>query len=500
MGKIKNSRVPITLLYIALFILGGLSRNMFGFTTSSLSAFIYCLMLAIWFHDVRRRILADSVTTLISAICAFCFYLLIARTIKYSLVFEVPSLWTLSWYLPSVGVMQISTLLLLLACEIGEPEQKGFRLRYVLAVPGDILNILILTNDFHQLAYHFNPDGSYEHGTLYYIYIGWAATLFIASLVIMYRKCSVSPGRKFVWIPVTVLIGSFLLLRAITTILDNITYTQVFKYNWYEIFIAMVVIYIESCMAIGLIPSRSGFDTLLKQSSVAVEIETLDGEVVIRSAAPLHESDDKNIIRRHAAIPGGYICWNDDVTDINNILETILNSENELKEQLYLFKAENKLNNKEEEYTVTTALYDDITRAVEPQVDHIEKLLSKGDPDFSELVIYGVFVKRKANLMIVAADNNTITMGELYLSLKDALEYLKLRGIEVTLEVKGTDEDLNLSAPSSVVISLFDGYERYIEENLNKINKLKVSIAPGQKPQLHIDAVCGKEEESYVLS
>ena len=84
--------------------------------------------------------------------------------------------------------------------------------------------------------------------------------------------------------------------------------------------------------------------------------------------------------------------------------------------------------------------------------------------------------------------------------MKDALEYLKLRDIKVTLTLKGTYEDLELDVPASVVISLFDGYERYVEENLKHLNAIKVTIVPGDKPRLHIDAVTGKEEESYVLS
>ena len=316
----------------------------------------------------------------------------------------------------------------------------------------------------------------------------------------MYRKCSVNPGRKYVWIPVSVLLGSFIALNFITTVLDKITYTTLFKYNWFETFVMMVVVYIESCVAIGLIPSRSGFDTLFRESSVAVEIEDHDGNTVLKSSVKLADSDNENTIRKHAAIPGGYICWNDDITDINKITDIILNRETQLSEELELIYAEKDLHSKEEEYNLKVAIYDDITRAVAPSSQHIEKLLSESNPDFSELVIYGVFIKRKANLMIISADTDEITIGELYLSLKDALEYLKLRGIDIELSVKGTDEDLKLTAPSTLVISLFDGYERYVEENLTRLNSLKVSIAPGSKPQLHIDATCGKEEESYVLS
>ncbi len=500
MGKIRNSRVPITVLYILLFIAGGLSRNLFGDPASSRAAFIYIVTLAIWFHDIRKRVLDDTITRIVSAICGFSFYLMITRTIKYSLVAEVNHFGKLAWYLPSIGVVQIATLLFLLAAEIGEGDRKGFRKIYLIAVPGIIINLLMITNDFHKLAYRFISDEEYEYGWLYYVYLAWVIALFVASLVIMYRKCSVNPGRKYVWIPFSVLLGSFIALNLITNVLDRITYTTLFKYNWFEAFVMMVVVYIESSIAIGLIPSRYGFDTLFRKSSVAVEIEDSEGNVVLNSAAELGDSDNENTIRKHAAIPGGYICWNDDISDINKITDIILNREKQLSEELDLIYAEKSLYNKEEEYNLKVAIYDDITHAVAPQAKHIEKLLSQSEPNFSELVIYGVFIKRKANLMIISADSDTISIGELFLSLKDALEYLKLRGISIELSVKGTEEDLKETAPSSMVISLFDGYERYVEENLARLDSLKVSIAPGSKPQLHIDAVCGKEKESYVLS
>ena len=500
METIKNSRIPITVLYILLFLAGGLSRNLHGAPTSSLSAFIYIFMVAVWFHDVRKRVLEDSVTHTVSAICSFCFFLLIARTIKYSLADEVSYLETFTWYFPSIGVIQIATLLFILAGEIGEGGQKGFKKIFLIEIPGIIITFLMLTNDFHQLAYRFTPDGDYTYGILYYIYVGWSGILFIASLIIMYRKCSVSPGRKYIWVPFALLLASALALGLIVAILDRIAYRPVIRYSWYEIFILMVIVYIESCLAIGLIPSRTGFDTLFKLSSVAVEIKDTQGNTVIRSSSELGESDDENIIRKHAAIPGGYIYWNDDITDINRITETILNSASELSEEQDLIQAEKKLLDIGEKYSLKVALYDDITRAVEPQSRNIERLLEQDDPDFSELVVYGVFIKRNANLMIISADNDTISLGELYLSLKDALEYLKYRGINTSLTINGTDEDLLVCVPSSVVISLFDGYERYVEENLNRLKSLKISIAPGNRPQLHIDAVQGKEEVSYVLS
>ncbi len=500
MDRLKNSRIPVITLYVLFFLAGGLSRNLFGIPTSSLSAFIYIVMVAVWFHDVSRRILDDSVGHIVSAVCSFCFYLLIVRTIKYALVFEVTYLKTITWYLPSIGVMQIGTLLLFLSIEIGGQGKRGFKKYHLLAIPGILINILTLTNDFHQLVYKVTTEGDYGHGVFFYVYIGWVVILFGSSLLIMYRKCSVSPGRKYVWIPFAVLAGSFLAINIIGTFLVKLSYRTIIKYNWYEVFIVMVIAYIESCIAIGLIPSRTGFDTLFRESSVAIEIEDTEGNTVMRSSVLLGEGDDKNILRKHAAIPGGYICWNDDITDINRITESILTSEHELSEQEALIKAEKKLHAKEEEYTIKTAIYDNITRAVAPQAEHIEELLSQGDPDFTELVVYGVFIKRKANLMITSAGTDQLSLGELYLSLKDALEYLKLRDIKVTLTLKGTYEDLELDVPASVVISLFDGYERYVEENLKHLNAIKVTIVPGDKPRLHIDAVTGKEEESYVLS
>ena len=500
MGTTKDSRIPVVLLYIVLFLAGGLSRTLTIHSTGALSGFIYIVLVAVWFHDVRRRVLDDSISRIVTAICAFDFYLLIARTIKYCLVFELTYLETLTWYLPCVGVIQSATLMFLLSVAIGEPDTKGFKRHHLLVIPGAVISILMVTNDIHNLAYRFLADGSYKHGILYYIYIFWVVVMFGISLVIMYRKCSVSPGRRYVWIPFAVLIGFFLVLNIITTILDNSDYWRIVRYNWYETFIAMEIVYIESCIAIGLIPSRSGFDQLFRNSSVAVEIADTTGKTVMRSSVELKESDEKNIIRKHAVIPGGYICWNDDVTDINRITESIVSSVSELTEENDLIRAEKDLNNADKEYTLKVAIYDDITRAVEPQAVKIKEILDKGDPDYSALVIYGVFIKRKANLMILSADTNELTAGELYLSLKDAMEYLKFSGIDITLKINGKDEDLSVAVPAPVIISLFDEYQRYIEANYKELDSVKVSIEPGDEPKLYIDAVRGKEEESYVLS
>ena len=500
MEKFKNSRIPIMLLYILLFLLGGLSRNAFGISDSINSAFIYSIIVAIWFHDIRRRVLDDSISRIFTAICSFAFFLLIARTVKYDFTFETDYLDTLTWYLPSIGVLQIATLFLFLSLEIGGSDKRGFKKYHLLAIPGIIINILILTNDIHNWAYRFKADGSCEHGVLFFIYIGWVVVMFAASLFIMYRKCSVNPGRKHIWIPMAMLIAAYLGINLIVYIFDKDSMRPPIKYGWYEIFIFMLITYTESSISIGLIPTRSGFDTLFKESSVAVEIKDIWGNTVIKTSADLTESSDMNILHKHAAIPGGYIYWNDDISDINRITEIILNSENELSEEQYLIKAERKLLDKGEEYSVKSALYDDIVDATSAQAEHIEELLSQSNPDFSELAIYGVYIKRKANLMIISTDKDTIDPGELYISLKDALEYLKIRSIRTSLNINGTEENLKAPVSSAVVISLFDGYERFVEQNLMQLTAVSITIDTKDKLQLNIDAMRGKEEVSYVLS
>ncbi|MBR1797449.1 MAG: hypothetical protein IJ757_05520 [Clostridiales bacterium] len=498
MEKIRYTRIPMYIIYMLIFLAGGLSRTIKGIPSSSFSAFLYCILIAIWFHDIRRRVLDDTIDRIMIAISSFLFYLMIARTIKYNLVSEIMYLDSLTWYLPCIGVIAIATLLVFLAFEIGAPDTKGLKKHHFLAIPGTIIGILILTNDFHHLCYTSAPSNDSGHGIVYYIYMIWVILLFVSSLVIMIGKCSVNLGKKYAFIPTGVLILAYAFILTVTGFFDKVAYRPLFKYGWYETLVIMVIAYIESCIAIGLIPSKNGFDELFRKSSIAVEIKDDYGNTVIHSSERPDTGDDRNIVRKRAIIPGGYIYWNDDITDINKIIESILHSANELSEEQELIKAEKELIEAREKYTLRSTVYDGVTASVDSQVKHIEQILNNEHPDLQELVVYGVYIKRKANLVITSADTDTLSIGELYLSLKDALDYLKYS--DISTEIKANVKDLSLQFPASMVISIFDEYEKYVENNLRTLKSLKISVAPDRGPKIYIDAVNGRKTESYVLS
>ena len=88
---------------------------------------------------------------------------------------------------------------------------------------------MILTNDFHQLAFKFKPNFEnfsfdYKHGIVYYLAIGWILTIILTYILVLIIKCSVSSCKKKTWIPI-----SLFLICTVVCILCFIYSTRSYK-------------------------------------------------------------------------------------------------------------------------------------------------------------------------------------------------------------------------------------------------------------------------------
>lgn len=83
---------------------------------------------------------------------------------------------------------------------IGKPENTNNR-KYLLIIPAAVLVLLVMTNDFHQLAFVFEPDfhnwnKQYSYGPVYYVIAVWIFILVLSSIVLSINRCRISATRK----------------------------------------------------------------------------------------------------------------------------------------------------------------------------------------------------------------------------------------------------------------------------------------------------------------
>ncbi|MCR5179126.1 MAG: hypothetical protein K6C95_09130 [Lachnospiraceae bacterium] len=120
---------------------------------------------------------------------------------------------------------------------------------------------LMLTNDLHEWAFkiRYTDDGyNTTYLFLYYIIIVWYALLGLAAFAIMIRRCRISSCKKYIALPVVVAgVGILLWTWYYARGGSSPKIMGVSLFNIQEVFLLQFIGMWVSCIAIGLIPSRS---------------------------------------------------------------------------------------------------------------------------------------------------------------------------------------------------------------------------------------------------
>lgn len=239
--------------------------------TSLLRSGIYVGLFVAWGVSVRRRIIQVQTKQYLSAISALLVLWMAVRTLKY-MIFNNQHICRYLWYLYYIPQILIPLLLILVACSLGKPE--NYRLpkwTNLLYLPAAVLLLLILTNDFHQLAFGFPKgltyiaSGEYTHEIVYLLAMGWIALTGVSALFTLVIKCRIPGKKKMIWmpcIPILVLVAYWVLYvlahDAIKPYAGDMT----------VISCLLCIAMLESFIRCRLIPSNTNYDELFRISAV----------------------------------------------------------------------------------------------------------------------------------------------------------------------------------------------------------------------------------------
>lgn len=215
----RNGKViRITCNAILLFILAGIIHTM-DFSDSNIFLeviktiginIIYTGLALFWGISLHQRVMQKNILHYLQIMDAGIVLWMILRYVKYE--FFVGTAARYLWYLYYLPQIIVPLVLFYCVLSIGRRENESIdRKWYLLLIPACVLFIGIMTNDFHNLAFKFQPgmrdwSSEYSYGILYFMIMLWMMGLVIISLIIIYRKCKVCCSRRKAWIPVGVFI------------------------------------------------------------------------------------------------------------------------------------------------------------------------------------------------------------------------------------------------------------------------------------------------------
>ena len=117
-----------------------------------------------------------------------------------------------------------------------------------------------------------------------------------------------------------------------------------------------------------------------------------------------------------------------------------------------------------------------------PVQQRIEKLLARMEPDTPDfpdqlafVSVLNAYVKRKTNLLLLAAEQETLTTHDLFLALKESAVDLTLAGLRT--DAGKPEEEENL--PADRIIALYDAFETAAEQLVGAARSLMISLKGG---------------------
>ena len=381
-------------------------------------------------------------------------FFLVVRMIRYGLTKDTDALSRYLWYAYYVPQMFIPPTILLAAFSIeskkGKPLAKAW---YLLYLPAVILLLLIFTNDAHEWAFALNFENgfSYEHRTVFYFALAWEIAVTFTSLIVLILKCGISACRRKTWIPVTV----FIVCVAVSTVCF-LTDTPAFKIP--ELLCFTCIVMIESCIAIGLIPSNDEYENYFYRSAYSAVITDENLSVIYDSEKSIFT--DKNLLGRAAKSPvmidentrlsaekihGGYTFRIEDLSKVNEINAALSETNERLSEENYIIEAENELKEQKAQIAEQNKLYAKMDEVTCEELKRLDALLSdmyhKTQLNSTEYIdkmrfacILAAYIKRRSNLVMLAEKQENIDVGELSLAIKESLGFLSLTGAECTFD------------------------------------------------------------------
>lgn len=460
------------------------------------SLYLFALTCCMFLSYYRRVVEQRKLRSLMLTLASMEMLLILLRGIKYSVFGSVHFLARYTWYLFFIPMLMIPVLLFYISLYIYAKDEREIKRRWgwVMAVTV-LLILLVFTNDLHQQIYRFNPgfenwDRDYSHGWVFYVVTAWEYGFYIISGIMLVIKCRISKVKSQAWlILLAFVLGVTMVLLKFTDTMPRINNISILQFP--EMLCCMVASMLECCMQLGMIPTNENYRKLMKETSVPVQITDRAGKVIFKSdeakaltPEQFVAADNTRIgahtILRRIDIPGGYGFLENDVSELDRLNAELEEAGGALTEEAELVRLQNELKEKQAKIEQRTMVYDMIAKGTQEQSLAISRIsetaLQSDDPDVKDrcrkhIAMLGAYIKRYANLMLLASDGQPINISEVGLSVMEVLRYLNRYGIpgEMVNSVSG-----ELAVEDALAV--FEAFETLLENQLSYITGAFVNL------------------------
>ncbi len=441
---------------------------------------------------MENRILRASSIKIFRSISFLLICYLAMRTLKYEILIDNPIAVQHIRYIYYFFTLHIVHLVFLTSLLISKSERESInKLWNLLWIPTELLVLLVLTNDYHGWAFSLaRPDNVHQYGPVFYLILIYISLLATATLTFTLLPSFATKLFRPILLPVGILCIWIL-------------YTFLYIFDWQPFFyvkllfkstefnILAVILFVESLVFTRLIPSNRGYESFLKLSALNIGILNADGQIIyqpkegprvntetIQKALIAPVPIDQNTILESAPIQGGYSFWYVDLKDFNALKVRLLALHDDMISENDLLIADNKLKEKMVKLTEQEEIRSSIDNKLKPQFSRLQKIISHLPDDevafensLKDACIYNVYIKRYANLFLLAKSKDCIVLSEVALAFAESLDYLKLRGVKSKLNWPLKDP-----CDAHLCLRIYEIFQAIIELHLPFLTALSVDI------------------------
>ena len=484
---------------VALLLFAGYVMNVYDSKTTDtvvqallrgMRSLIHISLLVGWCVTLQQRILNPQMRRCMIALGALMVFWLTAKVIKYEFVGD-RTYWLgrYLWYGYYIPMILIPLLGVFIIDHMGKPEgYRNPRWMKMLYIPAFAILLGIFTNDLHGLAFSFHNgierfDYDYGYGPLYFAAMAWFVLLGIYFVVMLLKKSRVPGSKRMQKMPLNIMLGAvgFWTLYCL----------KFFSSIDLTVFDCVIIsLLLESAIQSGMIPSNTNYRELFRTSTIAAQIVDGEHQVCYTSALamPLPPEEMKQSgtrpvklghrIHHWEPIRGGYVLWQDDVTELDELAARLQAVQAQLGRENELLQAELKLKEQQAQLEEKSRLYDRIAAEAEPQLQKLEQLLpqlldpSRERTALVHLCVIGSHLKRRSNLLLLGEEMPVIPAQEIEYCIRESLDNLRLASVHTMLTSRYEGE----LAPDAI-LAAYDFFEALVEKLLDRITALVVHLS-----------------------
>ena len=417
---------------------------------------VYMLLLFGWQYTITTKITQKAMRSHLTAQNIVNILYLTVRFVQDAFLYVNISWMRFTGYFIDIAVIFVPLFGLYGAFYLGKSDDYRISKKwYLLLIPACFLSMLALTNDLHHFFYYIVPEEP-QPNLYFHPYIGtymihiWALSIIAYQVYVIYQRNGTAKSdpfyRKLVPFYEPILLFLFSIPYAATAYVVRF---ELVEYSAGLIFI--IVLCWQLYILTGLIPVNTQYSEVFRRSTVAMQILSPTGEriAVSENAADItpamlealkqnqHFSATEDITMNLHQIPGGYMVWQTDLSQINQALRELQRLNAELEEEQDLLAQEIRIQSDETSIQARNDIYDSLSSEVAGQLVLLTALLSNeslSTDDWNCICLIGTYIKRFCNLQLTYQEQQTIPISDLAISLQDMAKCMKNIGIRTSLD------------------------------------------------------------------